>query len=165
MYRIEQEIKRSKTQPTQLEDEKNPQYHLQSLLSEAQGLLPNDLQANATYGGVYQNGGDLPGNYARPNQTGDNVGDRDSDELALDDAENPLQLLARASDLSALNNFSPNAPNVDSPVSSVSRPANVKEQELQAFFGPFHPSLDSEPEMDPVEMGLVTEEEAKSLFT
>lgn len=164
MYRIEQEIKRSKTQANQPEDDRDHSYHLQTLLSEAQALLPNDLQAN--YGGAYQNGGDLTGNYQRPHQTGENVEDQTSDDqLALDDAENPLQLLARASDLSALTNTTPNAPNIESPMSAVSRPGNAKDQDLQTFFGPFHPSLDCESDSDPVEMGLVTEEEASTLFT
>lgn len=160
VYRIEQEIKRSKTQSTQAEDERNSPYHLQSLLSEAQGLLPSETQSN--YVGPYQNRVDLTGSY-RPHPGGETAGDQHSDDqLALDDAENPLQLLARASDLSALNNASPNAP-VASPESTISR-TGTKELDIQTFFGPFHPSLDSEPEMDPVEMGLVTEEEASTLF-
>ena len=46
VYRIEQELKRSKTQHVQSEDDRNP-YHLQSLLNEAQGLLPRDTQSTA----------------------------------------------------------------------------------------------------------------------
>ena len=40
----------------------------------------------------------------------------------------------------------------------------VADPELQAFFGPFRPSLDVGPDIDPIDMGLATEVEANTLF-
>jgi hypothetical protein len=40
----------------------------------------------------------------------------------------------------------------------------VADPELQAFFGPFRPSLDVGSDIDPIDMGLATEVEANTLF-
>ena len=81
----------------------------------------------------------------------------------MDDAENPLQLLARASDLSAPPNQASYTINRSS--FSNTRNSNVgPDLELRAFFGPFRPSLDVGPDIDPIEMGLVTEDEANTFF-
>lgn len=162
VYRIEQEIKRSKTR-RQSEDETN-QYHLQSLLSEAQGLLPNEMRP--PYASNFHNGDDVSASYQQPGTVrfDGNGGQSSDDQLPVDDAENPLQLLARATDLSHPTNTTPNAVNEPSPMFSTPRPGTGKDQDLQTFFGPFHPSLDVEPETDPIEMGLVTHDEAHTLF-
>jgi hypothetical protein len=40
----------------------------------------------------------------------------------------------------------------------------ASDPELQAFFGPFRPSLDVGTDIDPIDLGLATEEEANTLF-
>jgi hypothetical protein len=87
------------------------------------------------------------------------VDQNSDDHFAVDDAENPLQLLARASDLSVPSG----APAAPTFVPRNSR-GNARDQDLQAFFGPFRPSLDVGEEIDPIEMGIVTEEESVALF-
>lgn len=72
----------------------------------------------------------------------------------LDSAENPLQLLARASDLSASQQYA------QSPHSAFSR----TDTDLQSFFGPFQPKLDVGEDIDPIDMGYVNHEEAELLF-
>jgi hypothetical protein len=67
-----------------------------------------------------------------------------------------LQLLARASDLSGPSNL------VALPVV---RSVIKGENALRSFFGPFKPSLDNDVDIDPIEMGLVTVEEANALFS
>ena len=88
-----------------------------------------------------------------------------ADEIALDNADNPLQLLAMAS---AMPNQSPASAVASSPaVATNHTPINTvdtEDSELQSFFGSLTPVLDNSNDIDAVELGLVTEEEAESLF-
>ncbi|KIW95253.1 uncharacterized protein Z519_03837 [Cladophialophora bantiana CBS 173.52] len=87
------------------------------------------------------------------------------DELALNNADNPLQLLAMAS---VLPGQSPSTAMSTSPAGVASHPgtndANPGDVELQQFFGSLMPRLDNSPDLDPIDLGLVTQEEADSLF-
>lgn len=88
------------------------------------------------------------------------------ESLALDDAENPLQLLARASDLQ----LSPTGVHhvAKSPLrSEVPLPQESSELGMSAksFFVPARAHLDVGSELDPVDLGLVTFDEAESLFS
>ncbi|EXJ68202.1 uncharacterized protein A1O5_08817 [Cladophialophora psammophila CBS 110553] len=87
------------------------------------------------------------------------------DELALNNADNPLQLLAMAS---VLPGQSPSTAMSTSPAGVASHPgtndANPGDFELQQFFGSLMPRLDNSPDLDPIDLGLVTQEEADSLF-
>lgn len=168
VYRIEQAIKRSKNQASQSEDDQNT-LHLQSLLNEAQGLLPRQGQQRDNIDPRFRSEEvQQPQNHlgtSRQLYTGNEApGDQGGDDhFAVDDAENPLQLLARASDISGPSN----TPSFPPPSSySVHRQLDVgRDQDLQRFFGAFRPSLDVGEDIDPVELGLVTEDEASVLFT
>lgn len=87
------------------------------------------------------------------------------EELALNHADNPLQLLAMASILPAQ---SPSTTMSTSPAGVLPQPTpsdiNGEEAELTQFFGSLQPTFDNSPDLDPIEMGLVTTEEAESLF-
>lgn len=87
------------------------------------------------------------------------------DHFALDDAENPLQLLARASDISGPSNMVTFASNQLTSYPAPRQSNGVQNQDLHTFFGPFRPSLDIEEDSDPIELGLVTEEESEALFS
>jgi hypothetical protein len=170
VYQIEQAIKRSKTGDHQSEGDQDTQ-HLRTLLNEAQGLLPRQLvngaessylhqkTASQDHGLLHQQnqfGQPLPGTDLSVIQASD-------DNFEVDDAENPLQLLARASDLSGPPNQASYTTNRSS--LSQTRISNFgADPELQAFFGPFRPSLDVGSDIDPIDMGLVTEDEANTLF-
>ena len=82
------------------------------------------------------------------------------DELAVDNADNPLQLLAMAS---SMPNQSPSAVITPSPAAGYGQ-SDIEDAELQQYFGSFTPVLDNTRDIDPVEMGLVTREEADTLF-
>ncbi|KAJ8065472.1 hypothetical protein OCU04_006155 [Sclerotinia nivalis] len=83
----------------------------------------------------------------------ESTGQIETDDVALDDAENPLQLLARASDLA------------DAAAKQRCMPTSLaKTGELRRFFGPFQPRLDVGSDIDPVNIGLVTEEEVTMLI-
>lgn len=98
--------------------------------------------------------------------------DGQADEsLALDDAENPLQLLARASDLQLSPSETRPVP-TKSPLPSVALPTLppettgvLAESSARSFFVQARASLDTGPELDPVDLGLVTFDEAESLFS
>ncbi|KAF3763233.1 hypothetical protein M406DRAFT_226871, partial [Cryphonectria parasitica EP155] len=90
------------------------------------------------------------------------------ERLAVDDAENPLQLLARASNL----HLSPESSHGQSPATATSHlPANNSAEEMdpqmrrvEAFFGTTHFNVDQGEDYDPIDLGLVTEDEAEMLF-
>lgn len=90
------------------------------------------------------------------------------ERLAVDDAENPLQLLARASNL----HLSPESSHGQSPGTAVSHPAasivadenDPEMRQVEVFFGTTHFNVDRGEDYDPIEIGLVTEEEAEMLF-
>lgn len=92
------------------------------------------------------------------------------ESLALDDAENPLQLLARASDLQ----LSPNDvrdtatwPSLATPHPTAGSKVSLESNAPAAktFFVPVRVNRDIGPDLDPVEVGLVTLPEAESLFS
>lgn len=91
---------------------------------------------------------------------------RTEEGLAVDDAENPLQLLARAS------YFQPSRDDPRSQSAShhacekgFTSAVNAEAASLEAFFSGAKVNLDVGSDVDPIELGLVTEEEAKSLFS
>lgn len=83
------------------------------------------------------------------------------ESLAVDDAENPLQLLARASDL----HVSPKA-GADAISHQRTHQSRQTEKfsEVERFFKLSQFSLDTGPDLDPVDLGLITLEEADALF-
>jgi hypothetical protein len=86
--------------------------------------------------------------------------------LAVDDAENPLQLLARASDLHVSPKPSSNHVAVEAPSRPRSRPNRVDEKtsDFEQFFTLSQFSLDTGSDLDPINLGLITEDEAETLF-
>ncbi|KAK4940626.1 hypothetical protein LTR10_019256 [Elasticomyces elasticus] len=88
------------------------------------------------------------------------------DELALNNADNPLQLLAMAS---VLPGQSPSTNMSTSPAVIASHQTtsdnHLADADIQQFFGLLMSNLDNSPDLDPIELGLVTAEEADSLFT
>ena len=93
----------------------------------------------------------------------------EGDGLTLDDAENPLQLLARTSELLSTDGPPTRRQTSVGPTATPTRneiPGDSAEDAcLQAFFGRFRPRLDLGPELDPIDVGLVTLPEAETLFT
>ncbi|RYP12469.1 hypothetical protein DL765_007323 [Monosporascus sp. GIB2] len=86
----------------------------------------------------------------------------EDEHLNLDDAENPLQLLARTSEL--LSSIEPQQPLVTASASNPQKPGSARCNDLQRFFGSFQPRLDVGEDLDPIELGLLTLAEAEALF-
>lgn len=90
---------------------------------------------------------------------------RADESLAVDDAENPLQLLARASYFQPSREVrSRNSPQHSRRKAATSGTSS-ESGSLEAFFTGAMVNLDVGSDVDPIELGLVTEEEADSLFS
>lgn len=89
---------------------------------------------------------------------------RNEENLAIDDAENPLQLLARASYFQPVSDQRRR----DSPQSSRHRGDSAARQlassKIQEFFSQTRAHLDIGEHVDPIDLGLVTLSEAASLY-
>ncbi|KAL2816756.1 hypothetical protein BJX63DRAFT_135355 [Aspergillus granulosus] len=153
LHQIEQAIKRPKTDHSAAEAAQKLIANLQDLLTSSHSQQsPNERDELSE----------------EPERTDPALLSRDSnsgESLALDDAENPLQLLARASDLQLSPNDvrePPMAPPNLVTGSPVAVGANVTP--AKSFFVPVRANLDVGLDMDPIEIGLVTLQEAESLF-
>jgi hypothetical protein len=87
----------------------------------------------------------------------------DDQLAALEDVENPLQLLARASDLriTSPRSFDDGAPTPGSIMNGSEQSAYL---DVHRFFLPMKASLDQGPGLDPIDNGLVTKQEAETLL-
>lgn len=170
MFRIEQAIKKSRSQGNQAADDPEV-IRLQNLLHEAHEALADHAAKDALPSmSMRESGPRVNGQSSyHPDQARQPlppVGNpAPDDNYAVDDAENPLQLLARASDISNSpfqqnhsSNFIPSA-------SAQLQPQEPRwKDDLQTFFGPFRPGLDVGEDIDPIDLGLVTFEEVDTLF-
>lgn len=159
LHQIEQAIKRPRADTSGSDATDKVISSLQSLLDMAQG---HSLQSEANYLS------DGPGRHHHgPLSLPENSME---DNLALDDAENPLQLLARASDLQlSPSGTCGNAANLPLPSVSPSRTTIGRLQRdysgAKSFFVPVKANLDTGPDLDPIEVGLVTLNETETLFS
>jgi hypothetical protein len=129
---------------------------LQRLLDEAR----DGLSASAESGSIIEE---------RFTSEQDRTTQSSDEQLTLDDAENPLQLLARATDLRPSN---PQRSEVDTSTRSSQMFGNGQEDRSSTnhFFQPMKACLDDEgaqngQDTDPIEVGLVTMEEAEMLLS
>lgn len=176
LFQIEQAVKRAKSGKQTSEDHKAI-LNLRNLLGDT---VDSQLAGPA-------NAESSPG---QPSSTGDTHGPVFSDDdheaedspnsrpcithpyedsrLTVHDAENPLQLLARASNLQ----LSPAASGSGNSPGQRARPGNKKRQsrndeddsEIQSYFTSIRVNLDVGEDIDPIDVGLVTEAEADELF-
>ncbi|KAF2651721.1 hypothetical protein K491DRAFT_606355 [Lophiostoma macrostomum CBS 122681] len=149
IYQIEEAIKRSKSDAVASEGTLE---QLQHLLDEARGTVSEtaDTASSST---------SLPFPPER-----DGAGLSSDDQLAVDGAENPLQLLARASDLRII---SPSI--IDPRITTPAATAVVSDREATSdnfqFFQPLRAKLDVGPDLDPIDIGLLSLEDAEMLLS
>ncbi|KAL5345467.1 hypothetical protein ACLOAV_009840 [Pseudogymnoascus australis] len=178
VYRIGQAIARTKANGGELEDEQAA-VNLQHLLSSTAGLLPRStisqepaqnpqMQASTSMPTHHViNVTSSPG-YPTQNNVTASPGyppHRNHNNYSVDDAENPLQLLASASDMAV----SPQPlANTQPPASSgpfyTAAAKEDEDKDLQTFFGPLSPNLDVSEDIDPIDMGYITSGETVALF-
>ena len=88
--------------------------------------------------------------------------------LTIDDAENPLQLVARASKLrlspGALSADVPSPDSLDRCLDPETETEVDDDTEIRSYFTSIRVSLDIGDDVDPLSIGLVTEAEAQELF-
>ncbi|KAF2093556.1 Zn(II)2Cys6 transcription factor [Rhizodiscina lignyota] len=153
IFQIEQAIKKSKTESPANERAVS---ELQNLVNEARHTFPRSEFTSPS---------------TPVNRTSDHEAQQSSgeDQLALDDAENPLQLLARASDLRVA---SPETTDNRSPFINASTPStrhhhseHGDRSEVNRFFLPMRATTENGDDTDPIDLGLVTIEEADMLLT
>ncbi|KAE8377699.1 Zn(II)2Cys6 transcription factor [Aspergillus bertholletiae] len=158
LHQIEQAIKRPKSDAPDSDAAQKIISNLQDLLNRTQGIQP------------YSETDELSEDTDRPHIPHSPHGVDTGDSLSLDDAENPLQLLARASDLQLSPAEVRSAHRWHHPESSqpaaLAQNKNLEDDSSAAklFFVPVKANLDLGPDMDPIELGLVTPDEAESLF-
>ncbi|OBT83170.1 hypothetical protein VE02_08240 [Pseudogymnoascus sp. 03VT05] len=148
VYRIGQAIARSKANGGELEDQQAA-LNLQHLLSSTAGLLPKSQEPVQS---PQLSAPPIPTHY----ETTATAGRTRDNNYSLDDAENPLQLLASASGMAV----SPQPRQNAQPTSGYL----AEDKDLQTFFGPFSPNLDVSEDIDPIHMGYITNGETTALF-
>ncbi|EMT74589.1 hypothetical protein FOC4_g10000713 [Fusarium odoratissimum] len=157
---IDQAVKRARSASQKNPEDDRILNHLQELLSNA------NTPEHATTRGYSVSGDGDEDAYSEEEEEQDPVAmpdfiQRTQQSLAIDDAENPLQLLARASYIQP----SPESRHGNSPQQAhTASTQGQTEDEIQAFFAPAQVHLDVGHDVDPVSLGLVSEEEADKLF-
>ncbi|KAI1775861.1 hypothetical protein F4818DRAFT_441139 [Hypoxylon cercidicola] len=180
VFQIEQALRRSHANSIDQVQTAEQASELRFLLERSRELLngENGLPRRIST----QNGMELDQSSVSPQQTSTSIGTSPSqtcsrddpvvhpkveeDQLSLDDAENPLQLLARTSEL--LSSITPQGQGAGVarlPKSTPSRGLAGEGDDLQKFFGRFQPRLDVGEDLDPIELGLITLAEAEVLFS
>ncbi|GFN15183.1 uncharacterized protein AtWU_04984 [Aspergillus tubingensis] len=156
LHQIEQAIKRPRSDASGSEA-------AQKLISDLQEMLSNTREQQ-----LHSEADDQSEDFDRSytyHSPRDNIGDN----LSLDDAENPLQLLARASDLQLSPTEVRGAhkwpPSTIQPSGMLQNSTEGSDPAAQSYFVPIRASLDVGPDIDPIDIGLVTPSEAESLFS
>lgn len=150
IYQVEEAIKKRKSDAAT--NQTTLQY-LQQLLNEAQG-------DNASSQDVKTSPMSVEHSQAPAKEV---VGTSSDDQLAVEDVENPLQLLARASDLRIATPQSYN-PSVASPEGRFTASEQSAFLDVHHFFLPVKAHLDQGAGLDPIDVGLVTKDEAEMLL-
>lgn len=166
VHQIEQAIKRN----GRSSDEPQDRAELRRLLDRSRDLLNSDPASrrarDSQEGPSPQHtiaSQDTPPSFVgSSSRDGGRAHSTEDEKLNLDDAENPLQLLARTSEL--LSTIDPHVTG-SAEGRSAARLGPHRENDLQRFFGGFNPRLDVGDELDPIELGLMTLAEAEALFT
>ncbi|KAK3346655.1 hypothetical protein B0T25DRAFT_283094 [Lasiosphaeria hispida] len=135
--------------------------HVRRSSSHHDLLLPDASSDAGDSSGSEQDGMSIP-QESTPSQS--HVAE---ESLAIDDAENPLQLLARASDLHVSPKSGNENPAREATPHQRARYSKQSEKisEVEKFFKLSQFSLDTGPDLDPIDLGLMSPEEADSLFT
>ncbi|KAH7066755.1 hypothetical protein BKA63DRAFT_537211 [Paraphoma chrysanthemicola] len=150
IYQVEEAIKKRKSDNT---TSRTTLEHLKKLLNDAHG---SDEAAETTMSPTSPNHASVP-----PER--DTNGTSSDDQLAIEGVENPLQLLARASDLRIASPQNVET-NMSTPGSRFNGSEGGASGDMHPFFMPMKASIDQGPGLDPIDVGLVTLEEAETLL-
>lgn len=177
LYQVEQAVKRANAGGEPRTEDGRVMARLRELLHAADG---GDLGSSAhhEYGqgaATGGSGGDMEvsssDEESHQDSTPAGMAPYGEENLAVDDAENPLQLLARASYFQPAEeprkkDTPPQVPTVASHHRSHQRsPEKSRANDVQRFFASAKAHLDVGGDIDPISLGLVTMEEADHLFS
>lgn len=179
LYQVHQAVRRARSAVSgsgaqaSAEDEK-VLARLRDIMGEMDGVASNDVSpSDSRHPGNYDEGetpmsedDDESAAAGGDNSMSDFAQQRSQDPLAVDDAENPLQLLARASyfrpSSEEAKRHSPQKTRQDA---SPGDAAPAQQRNLNEFFSLTRSDLDVGDDLDPIALGLVSEDEAESLFS
>jgi hypothetical protein len=159
ILQIEEAIKKSRGGSTG--GDGNSVEELQKMLEAARNNLPFGSSTIALSSTIPAPEADAPGPSSEGSQSNE-------EHLSLDDAENPLQLLARASGLQL---SSPQSSDAYASPSTARHYGSERDDKvsIHQFFLPMKAGIDIDgrlsAEADPIAIGLVTIEEAQTLFS
>ncbi|KAM0327449.1 hypothetical protein ACHAQA_005737 [Verticillium albo-atrum] len=170
LFQIEQALKRVKSGEQNDEDSK-ALFDLQHLLGDT-GDHPSVSSSSATRLQRRETGEGAEGLSSDEDDETEDTPDSNAyiaqhreGSLTIDDAENPLQLLARASNLQLSPTPGGPSPGLVARSGRKKQPEQADEDaEIQSFFTSVRVNLDVSDDIDPISMGLVTEAEAEDLF-
>jgi hypothetical protein len=164
IFQVEEAIKRRKSDAP---SSRATLDHLQNLLNEAQrdeNQSPPQPRPHS-FSTPYSPGTKVTERANTLHSTASDVTATATDDqlAALEDAENPLQLLARASDLriTSPHSFDDSAPTPGSKMNGSEQSAFL---DVHRFFLPMKASLDQGPGLDPIDNGLISKQEAETLL-
>ncbi|OAA37862.1 Transcription factor [Metarhizium rileyi] len=166
LFQVEQAVKRARSGQQQTVEDDKVLTQIRALMGHLDGT-----ECSLSRSSHYQVNGDGETSSAAEEE---DVTDQTSisdfaqqteESLAIDDAENPLQLLARASYFQPSRDLlSPSSPQHSRRKGATSAEI-IGAASLESFFTGAKVNLDACSDIDPIELGLVTEEEADSLFS
>ncbi|KAH7555866.1 Zn(II)2Cys6 transcription factor [Bipolaris maydis] len=151
IYQVEEAIKKRKSD---VAVNQSTLQHLQQLLNEAQGDVgpSQDAKSPPVLAEL---------SYVPAKEVASTSSD---DQLAVEDVENPLQLLARASDLRIATTPQSYNTSVASPEGRFTGSEQSAFLDVHHFFLPMKAHLDQGSGLDPIDVGLVTKDEAEMLL-
>lgn len=181
LYQLQQAVKRVKSGEARGAEERNLVASLRQLLEDVDAASEDaDAAEHSSRQGSRSNTQEEDGEgEGEGGSTSSGIDDDDDDNdrsmadfvqrteesLAIDDAENPLQLLARASYFHPSDRRSRNSPHSNPKQhDSSSAKQDPESTKVQQFFSQAKVKLDIGEDLDPVDLGLVTMDEAESLF-
>jgi hypothetical protein len=151
IYQVEEAIKKRKSDAVASQ---STLQHLQQLLNEAQ--REDGSSQDAKTSPILAESSYTP--------TKAVVRTSSDDQLAVEDVENPLQLLARASDLRIATTPQSYNTSVASPEGRFASSEQSAFLDVHHFFLPMKAHLDQGSGLDPIDVGLVTKDEAEMLL-
>ena len=169
LFQVEQAVKRAAAGEAHRPEDGKVVSRLRELLDEVQAADQLSLPQGHRYDHMEESSDEAEGPEESSNLTSTpDLTQAQEESLAIDDAENPLQLLARASYFQP-----PEEPrNPQPPPAAVKvrrepkEPKSEEARELQRYFASAaRVNLDVGSEVDPVDLGLATAEEGEALFT
>ncbi|KFG81955.1 hypothetical protein MANI_026371 [Metarhizium anisopliae] len=166
LFQVEQAVKRARTGQQQSPEDDKVLTQMRALMGHLDGneWSPSQASNHQASGEAEDSSSEYEEDMADQTSMSEDIVQRTEETLAVDDAENPLQLLARASYFQPSREVRSRSSPQNSRRKGAASGKSPEAASLEAFFSGAKVNLDVGNDIDPIELGLVTEEEADSLF-